>query len=155
MWQRFTERSRKIVFYAQEEAHRFGHNYVAPEHLLLGMTREPGSVAEQLLQKVGVSLAQVRAEVESLIPTGASRPSQDMTLSPEAKLVIERAYVEARNLANNYIGSEHLLLGLVQDEDGIAGRVLVGLGVEHKQLCQETRLLQQNSASPGDGDSNL
>jgi ATP-dependent Clp protease ATP-binding subunit ClpC len=88
MWQRFTERARKVVFYAQEEAQKFGEGYVSTEHLLLGLVRESDSVAARVLDKLGVSLNRVRAEVEKQLPRGDARPNQDMTLTPRAKRVI-------------------------------------------------------------------
>src|ERR1019366_7352264 len=129
MWQRFTERARKVVFYAQEEAQKFGEGYVSTERLLLGLVRESDGVAARVLEKQGVSLNRVRSEVEKRLPCGDARPNQDMTLTPRAKRVIDLAYDEARNLNNNYIGTEHLLLGLTREADGLAGRVLAKLGV--------------------------
>jgi ATP-dependent Clp protease ATP-binding subunit ClpC len=144
MWQRFTERARKVVFYAQEEAQRFGEGYVSTEHLLLGLVRESDSVAARVLEKLGVSLNRIRAEVEKQLPRGDARPSQDMTLTPRAKRVIDLAYDEARNLNNNYIGTEHLLLGLIREGDGLAGRVLAKLGVELEKARREVMALQDN-----------
>jgi ATP-dependent Clp protease ATP-binding subunit ClpC len=144
MWQRFTERARKVVFYAQEEAQRFGEGYVSTEHLLLGLVRESDSVAARVLEKLGVSLNRIRAEVEKQLPRGDARPSQDMTLTPRAKRVIDLAYDEARNLNNNYIGTEHLLLGLIREGDGLAGRVLAKLGVELEKARREVMSLQDN-----------
>jgi len=144
MWQRFTERARKVVFYAQEEAQKFGEGYVSTEHLLLGLVRESDSVAARVLEKLGVSLNRIRAEVEKQLPRGDARPSQDMTLTPRAKRVIDLAYDEARNLNNNYIGTEHLLLGLIREGDGLAGRVLAKLGVELEKARREVMALQDN-----------
>jgi ATP-dependent Clp protease ATP-binding subunit ClpC len=144
MWQRFTERARKVVFYAQEEAQKFGEGYVSTEHLLLGLVRESDSVAARVLEKLGVSLNRIRAEVEKQLPRGDARPSQDMTLTPRAKRVIDLAYDEARNLNNNYIGTEHLLLGLIREGDGLAGRVLAKLGVELERARREVMSLQDN-----------
>ncbi|HRK22194.1 MAG TPA: Clp protease N-terminal domain-containing protein, partial [Fimbriimonadaceae bacterium] len=144
MWQRFTERARKVVFYAQEEAQKFGEGYVSTEHLLLGLVRESDSVAARVLEKLGVSLNRIRAEVEKQLPRGDARPSQDMTLTPRAKRVIDLAYDEARNLNNNYIGTEHLLLGLIREGDGLAGRVLAKLGVELERARREVMALQDN-----------
>lgn len=144
MWQRFTERARKVVFYAQEEAQKFGEGYVSTEHLLLGLVRESDSVAARVLEKLGVSLARIRAEVEKQLPRGDARPTQDMTLTPRAKRVIDLAYDEARNLNNNYIGTEHLLLGLIREGDGLAGRVLAKLGVELERARREVMSLQDN-----------
>jgi ATP-dependent Clp protease ATP-binding subunit ClpC len=151
MWQRFTERARKVVFYAQEEAQKFGEGYVSTEHLLLGLVRESDSVAARVLEKLGVSLTRIRAEVEKQLPRGDARPNQDMTLTPRAKRVIDLAYDEARNLNNNYIGTEHLLLGLIREGDGLAGRVLAKLGVELEKARKEVMSLQDNEsqAKPG------
>ncbi|RYG31040.1 ATP-dependent Clp protease ATP-binding subunit ClpC, partial [bacterium] len=146
MWQRFTERARKVVFYAQEEAQKFGEGYVSTEHLLLGLVREADSVAARVLEKLGVSLGRIRAEVEKQLPRGDARPSQDMTLTPRAKRVIDLAYDEARNLNNNYIGTEHLLLGLIREGDGLAGRVLAKLGVELEKARREVMGLQDNDS---------
>ncbi|HWD40151.1 MAG TPA: ATP-dependent Clp protease ATP-binding subunit [Fimbriimonas sp.] len=151
MWQRFTERARKVVFYAQEEAQRFGEGYVSTEHLLLGLVRESDSVAARVLEKLGVSLNRIRAEVEKQLPRGDARPSQDMTLTPRAKRVIDLAYDEARNLNNNYIGTEHLLLGLIREGDGLAGRVLAKLGVELEKARREVMSLQDNETQSKSG----
>src|SRR5436190_3177067 len=151
MWQRFTERARKVVFYAQEEAQKFGEGYVSTEHLLLGLVRESDSVAARVLEKLGVSLNRIRAEVEKQLPRGDARPSQDMTLTPRAKRVIDLAYDEARNLNNNYIGTEHLLLGLIREGDGLAGRVLAKLGVELEKARREVMALQDNETQTKSG----
>jgi len=144
MWQRFTERARKVVFYAQEEAQKFGEGYVSTEHLLLGLVREADSVAARVLEKLGVNLSRIRAEVEKQLPRGDARPNQEMTLTPRAKRVIDLAYDEARNLNNNYIGTEHLLLGLIREGDGLAGRVLAKLGVELEKARREVMALQDS-----------
>src|SRR5579871_4459875 len=151
MWQRFTERARKVVFYAQEEAQKFGEGYVATEHLLLGLVRESDSVAARVLEKLGVSLNRIRSEVEKQLPRGDARPNQDMTLTPRAKRVIDLAYDEARNLNNNYIGTEHLLLGLIREGDGLAGRVLAKLGVELEKARREVMALQDNESQAKNG----
>jgi len=153
MWQRFTERARKVVFYAQEEAQKFGEGYVSTEHLLLGLVRESDSVAARVLEKLGVSLNRIRAEVEKQLPRGDARPNQDMTLTPRAKRVIDLAYDEARNLNNNYIGTEHLLLGLIREGDGLAGRVLAKLGVELEKARREVMTLQDNETQTKSGGS--
>lgn len=142
MWQRFTERARKVVFYAQEEAQRFGEGYVSTEHLLLGLVREPDSVAARVLDRLSVNLSKIRSEVEKQLPKGDPRNSPDMSLTPRAKRVIDLAYDEARNLNNNYIGTEHLLLGLIREADGLAGRVLAKLGVELEKARKEVMALQ-------------
>ncbi|MCA1997663.1 MAG: ATP-dependent Clp protease ATP-binding subunit, partial [Armatimonadetes bacterium] len=154
MWQRFTERARKVVFYAQEEAQRFGEGYVSTEHLLLGLVREQDSVAARVLDKLGVSLGRIKAEIEKQLPRGDVRNNQEMSLTPRAKRVIDLAYDEARNLNNNYIGTEHLLLGLIREGDGLAGRVLNKLGVDLERARREVMSLQDgDSGSPRPGPS--
>jgi ATP-dependent Clp protease ATP-binding subunit ClpA len=144
MWQRFTERARRVVFFAQEEAGRLGENYVSTEHLLLGLVRENDSVAARILDRMGVSLGRIRSEIERQVTRGDGRLGQDMQLTPRAKRVIDLAYDEARQLSNNYIGTEHLLLGLIREGEGLAGRVLAKLGVELERTRQEVRFLQDN-----------
>lgn len=151
MWQRFTERARKVVFYAQEEAQKFGEGYVSTEHLLLGLVRETDSVAARVLERLGVSLGRIRSEVEKSLPRGEARTNQEMQLTPRAKRVIDLAYDEARNLNNNYIGTEHLLLGLIREGDGLAGRVLAKLGVELDRARREVGALQDNETHPFKG----
>lgn len=146
MWQRFTERARKVVFYAQEEATKFGEGYVSTEHLLLGLVREKDSVAARVLANIDASLDRIRAEVEKQLPRGDSRSNQEVTLTPRARRVIDLAYDEARNLNNNYIGTEHLLLGLIREGDGLAGRVLTKLGIDLERARREVMALQDNEA---------
>src|SRR5438445_2915753 len=98
MWQRFTERARRVVFFAQEEAGRLGENYVGPEHLLLGLVRENDSVAARILDRMGIALSRIRIEVERQITRGDGRFGQDMQLTPRAKRVIDLAYDDARQL---------------------------------------------------------
>lgn len=130
MWQRFTERARRVVFFAQEEAGRFGQNVVSGEHMLLGMLREEDSAAAVVLQRMGVGLADLRADVERRLTSGQAPVGQAMQLSASAKRNIDLAYDEARRADNNYIGSEHLLLGLVRLEDSLAGTVLQEHGID-------------------------
>lgn len=148
MWQRFTERARKVVFYAQEEAGRLGENYVSTEHLLLGLVRENDSVAARILDRLGVSLGRIRSEIERQVTRGDGRLGQDMQLTPRAKRVIDLAYDEARQLNNNYIGTEHLLLGLIREGEGLAGRVLSKLGVDLERTRREVTSLQEGGDNP-------
>lgn len=129
MWQRFTERARKVIVYAQEEAVRFGHPYVSTEHLLLGLIRESDNLASRILGVIGVDLGRIRTELEQPERPGEAQPGQDLLLTPRAKQVIDFAYVEARDLGDNYLGAEHLLLGLIREGEGIAAKVLATLGV--------------------------
>jgi ATP-dependent Clp protease ATP-binding subunit ClpC len=144
MWQRFTERARKVIFYAQEEAQRMGESQVGPEHLLLGLIRENDSVAARILDRLGVSMQRIRSEIERYAPRGDARPGQEMQLTARAKRVIDLAYDEARQLNNNYIGTEHLLLGLIREGEGLAARVLHKLGVDLERARREVMQLQDH-----------
>lgn len=146
MWQRFTERARRVVFFAQEEAGRLGENYVSTEHLLLGLVREMDSVAARILDSMGISLGRIRSEIERQVARGDGRMGQDMQLTPRAKRIIDLAYDEARQLSNNYIGTEHILLGLIREAEGLAGRVLTKLGVTLERTREEVRKLQDNDS---------
>jgi Clp amino terminal domain, pathogenicity island component len=130
MWTRFTEQSRRVIFFAQEEAAALGENYVSTEHILLGMLREDGSAATRLLEALGVSRGVLKAQMERQVTKGDGYLGKDMQLTPRAKQVIDLAYDEARQLNNNYIGTEHLLLGLIREGEGLAGKVLASLGIE-------------------------
>lgn len=141
MWQRFTERARRVIFFAQEEAGRLGENFVTTEHLLLGLVRENDSVAARILERMGVSLNRIRSEIERQVTRGDGRLGQDMQLTPRAKRVIDLAYDEARQLNNNYIGTEHLLLGLIREGEGLAARVLAKLGVDLERTRREVMSL--------------
>ena len=145
MWQRFTERARKVVFLAQEEAGKLGENYVSTEHLLLGLTRETDHVAARILDRLGVSLSHIRSEIERQVARSEARVGQDMQLTPRAKRVVDLAYEEAQALDNNYIGTEHLLLGLVREVEGLAGTVLAKLGVELERTRSEVKRLQEEN----------
>ncbi len=153
MWQRFTERARRVVFFAQEEAARLGENYVSTEHLLLGLVRENDSVAARILDRMGVSLGRIRSEIERQVSRGDGRLGQDMQLTPRAKRVIDLAYDESRSLGQNYIGTEHLLLGLIREGEGVAGRVLQKLGVDLERARKEVTSLQEPEATAPTGSS--
>ena len=146
MWQRFTERARRVVFFAQEEAARLGENYVGTEHLLLGLVRESDSVAARILDRLGVPLGRIRSDIERQVTRGHGNLGQDMQLTPRAKRVIDLAYEEARQLNNNYIGTEHLLLGLIREGDGLAARVLVKLGADLERTRREVYAMQEGES---------
>ncbi|MBS1704104.1 MAG: hypothetical protein JST12_20750 [Armatimonadetes bacterium] len=143
MWQRFTEGARKSVFYAQEEAQAFGEGYVSTEHILLGLLRDRENLACQVLSRLQSNIDEVVDTVKKQLPRGDARPNADMTLTPRAKRVIDLAYDEARILGNNYIGTEHLLLGLRREGDGLAGRSLAQCGVELEPLRQAVSEIQE------------
>ena len=121
---KFTDRARKVLTLAQDEAQRFNHNYIGTEHLLLGLVREGEGVAAKVLDNLDVELAKVRTAVEFIIGRGDRPVVGEVGLTPRAKQVIELAIDEARRLSHNYIGTEHLLLGLVREGEGIAAGVL-------------------------------
>ena len=147
MWEPFTERARRSIVLAQEEAQRLGNNYIGTEHLLLGIISEGESVAAKVLENLGVSLQKVRSEVEAIVGKGGPTAQQEMVFTPRAKRVIELAFEEARALAHNYIGTEHLLLGLVREGEGVAARVLSNLGVDPSKIRAEiTKLLGVETA---------
>lgn len=149
MWEPFTERARRSIVLAQEEAQRLGNNYIGTEHLLLGIISEGESVAAKVLENLGVSLSKVRAEVEAIVGKGGQTTQQEMVFTPRAKRVIELAFEEARALSHNYIGTEHLLLGLVREAEGVAARVLMNLGVDPNKVRAEiTKLLGVEHALP-------
>ncbi|MEZ0324953.1 MAG: Clp protease N-terminal domain-containing protein [Fimbriimonas sp.] len=148
MWQRFTERSRKVVFYAQEEAQKLGDGYVSTEHLLLGLLREGESTAGQALDRLGVDREQLRLDLCRQLELKETGTILDMTLTPRAKRVIDLAYDEARNLNDNFIGTEHLLLGLIREEDGLAGRILLKFGVHLKQARSVVEDLHEEAGIP-------
>src|SRR5262252_8949824 len=126
---KFTERARKVLQLAQEEAQRFNHNYIGTEHLLLGLVREGEGVAAKVLANLGVELNKVRSAVKFIIGRGDRTVTGDIGLTPRAKKVIELSVDEARRLNHHYIGTEHLLLGLVREGEGIAAGVLESRGV--------------------------
>ncbi|MCD4782924.1 MAG: ATP-dependent Clp protease ATP-binding subunit [Candidatus Eremiobacteraeota bacterium] len=148
MWEPFTERARKAIVLAQEEASRLGNNYIGTEHLLLGIISEGESVAAKVLENLGVSLQKVRSEVEAIVGKGSKPTNQEIVFTPRAKRVIELAFEEARNLAHNYIGTEHLLLGLVKEGEGVAARVLSNLGVDPGKIRAEITKLLGVETSP-------
>jgi ATP-dependent Clp protease ATP-binding subunit ClpC len=135
---KFTERARKVLSLAQEEAQRFQHNYIGTEHLLLGLVREEEGVAAQVLRKLGVELNMVRSAVEHIIGRGDRIVLGQIGLTPRAKKVIELAVDEARRMNHHYIGTEHLLLGLVREGEGIAAGVLESLGVRLEKVRRVT-----------------
>ncbi len=147
MWEPFTERARRSIVLAQEEAQRLGNNYIGTEHLLLGIMSEGESVAAKVLEHLGLTLTKVRHEVESIVGKGVKTVSKEMVFTPRAKRVIELAFDEARSLSHNYIGTEHLLLGLIKESEGVAARVIQNLGVDTSKVRSEiTRLLGVETA---------
>ena len=146
---RFTERARKVILLAKEEAKRFRHGYIGTEHLLLGLVKEGEGVAAAVLTSLGLDFENIKFEVEKLVQTGPEKvTSNDIPFTPRAKKVIELAMDEARNLGHNYIGTEHLLLGLIREGDGVASQVLLNVGLDLKSVRDEVLSLLGSSV-PG------
>jgi ATP-dependent Clp protease ATP-binding subunit ClpC len=137
MFERFTERARKVVVLAQEEARHFNHNYIGTEHLLLGLLREDEGVAARALGSLNVTLDEVREQVESIVGYGEEGTGGQAPFTPRSKKVLELALREALQLGHNYIGTEHILLGLVRESEGVAARVLSNLGVDPDKVRRE------------------
>jgi hypothetical protein len=147
MFQRFTDRARTVVVLAQDEARRLDHNYIGTEHLLLGLIREGEGVAAKALEALGISLDSVRQQVEQIIGQGQQAPSGHIPFTPRAKKVLELSLRESQQLGHNYIGTEHILLGVIHPSDGVARQVLVKLGADPNRVRQQViRLLQEHSA---------
>jgi len=153
MFNKFTERARKVILLAKEEAKRFNHDYIGTEHILLGLIREGEGVAAAVLQKLGLSPEKIRLEVEKLVQSGPSTMvSGDIPFTPKAKKVIELAMEEARSLGHNYIGTEHLLLGLIREGEGVASQVLMNLGLDLNRVRNEViTLLGSSNPAPTSG----
>ena len=150
---RFTERARKVLSLAQEEAQRFQHNYIGTEHILLGLVREGEGVAAKVLSNLGVELLKVRSAVEFIIGRGERIVLGEIGLTPRAKKVIELAVDEARRLNHHYIGTEHLLLGLVREGEGIAAGVLESFGIHLEQVRKSTLAMLAQSGQAARGES--
>jgi ATP-dependent Clp protease ATP-binding subunit ClpC len=148
---KFTERARKVLALAQEEARRFNHSYIGTEHILLGLVREEEGMAAKILSNLGIGLNKVRAAVEFIIGRGEGSSQTDVGLTPRAKRVIELAVDEARLLGHQYIGTEHILLGLLREGEGVAAGVLESLGVSvdrvHAELSRAHSQNAQQAAS--------
>ncbi|MEH1867286.1 MAG: ATP-dependent Clp protease ATP-binding subunit [Nostoc sp.] len=151
MFERFTEKAIKVIMLAQEEARRLGHNFVGTEQILLGLIGEGTGVAAKVLKSMGVNLKDARIEVEKIIGRGSGFVAVEIPFTPRAKRVLELSLEEARQLGHNYIGTEHLLLGLIREGEGVAARVLENLGVDlSKVRTQVIRMLGETAeVSPG------
>ena len=137
MFERFTDRARRVVVLAQEEARMLNHNYIGTEHILLGLIHEGEGVAAKGLESLGISLEAVRAQVEEIIGQGQQAPSGHIPFTPRAKKVLELSLREALQLGHNYIGTEHILLGLIREGEGVAAQVLVKLGADLSRVRQQ------------------
>ena len=137
MFERFTDRARRVVVLAQEEARMLNHNYIGTEHLLLGLIYEGEGVAARALESLGISLEAVRQQVEEIIGHGQETLSGHIPFTPRAKKVLELSLREALQLGHNYIGTEHILLGLIREGEGVAAQVLVRLGADLNRVRQQ------------------
>jgi len=147
MFERFTDRARRVVVLAQEEARRLDHTYIGTEHLLLGLIHEGDGVAAQALAALGVKRAAVRREVEEVVGRGQHPPSGHIPFTPRAKTVLELSLRESNQLGHTYIGTEHILLGLLREGEGVAAQVLVKMGVDLNRARQQViELLQGRQA---------
>ncbi|RKY36864.1 MAG: hypothetical protein DRP72_03665, partial [Candidatus Omnitrophota bacterium] len=150
MFNRFTERARKVLVLAKEEARRFNHDYIGTEHILLGLIREGEGVACAVLQNLGMDLDRLRREVEKLVAPGSAQAViGDIPFTPRAKKALEIAAEEARNLGHNYIGTEHILLGLIREGEGLASQILYSLGIDLERVRSEISSLLGGMHTPG------
>ncbi len=137
MFERFTDRARRVVVLAQEEAKMLNHNYIGTEHILLGLIHEGEGVAAKALESLGISLDAVREQVQDIIGQGQQQPTGHIPFTPRAKKVLELSLREALQLGHNYIGTEHILLGLIREGEGVAAQVLVKLGADLNRVRQQ------------------
>jgi hypothetical protein len=137
MFERFTDRSRRVVVLAQEEARMLNHNYIGTEHILLGLIRESDGLAARALESLEISLGAVRQQVEEIIGRGQEAPTGPVPFTPRAKKVLALSLRESLQLGHNYIGTEHILLGLIREGDGVAAQVLVRLGADLNRVRQQ------------------
>jgi len=148
LFERFTDRARRVVVLAQEEARLLNHNYIGTEHILLGLIHEGEGVAAKALESLGISLEAVRQQVEEIIGTGGSSPTGHIPFTPRAKKVLELSLREALQLGHNYIGTEHILLGLIREGEGVAAQVLVKLGADLSRVRQQVIQLLSGYSGP-------
>jgi ATP-dependent Clp protease ATP-binding subunit ClpC len=155
MFERFSDRARRVVVEAQHEARALGHDYIGTEHLLLGLIGEGGGVGAKALESLGVSAEALRAAVAEIVEPGEQSPSAHIPFTPRAKQVLRLSLAEALRFGHNYIGTEHLLLALIQERDGVAGQVLAAAGADLARVRAEvTRLLaeyQRHTRPDADG----
>src|ERR1041385_8083297 len=152
MFERFTDRARRVVVLAQEEARLLNHNYIGTEHLLLGLIHEGEGLAAKALESLGVTLEGVRSQVEDMIGVGTATPQGHIPFTPRAKKVLELSLREALQLGHNYIGTEHILLGLLREGEGVATQVLLKIGLDLQKIRQTVlQLMQGYQGQQGEG----
>ena len=151
MYERFTDRARKVMQLANQEAQRFNHEYIGTEHILLGLVKEGSGVAANVLKNLDVDLRKIRMEVEKIVQTGPDMVTMGkLPHTPRAKKVIEYAMEEARNLNHNYVGTEHLLLGLLREQEGVAAQVLLNLSLKLEEVREEVLNLLGHGMDSGE-----
>src|ERR1043166_7269845 len=154
MYERFTDRARKVMQLANQEAQRFNHEYIGTEHVLLGLIKEGSGVAANVLKNLDVDLRKIRLEVEKLVQSGPDMVTMGkLPQTPRAKKVIEYSMEEARNLNHNYVGTEHILLGLLREQEGVAAQVLMNLGLKLEEVREEVLNLLGHGLEGGEGGS--
>ena len=152
MYERFTDRARKVMQLANQEAQRFNHEYIGTEHMLLGLVKEGTGVAANVLKNLDVDLRKIRLEVEKLVQSGPEMITMGkLPQTPRAKKVIEYSMEEARNLNHNFVGTEHILLGLLREQEGVAAQVLMNLGLKLEEVREEVLNLLGNGLEGGEG----
>ena len=152
MYERFTDRARKVMQLANQEAQRFNHEYIGTEHMLLGLVKEGTGVAANVLKNLGVDLRKIRLEVEKLVQSGPEMITMGkLPQTPRAKKVIEFSMEEARNLNHNFVGTEHILLGLLREHEGVAAQVLMNLDLKLEDVREEVLNLLGNGLEGGEG----
>ena len=147
MFERFTDRARRVVVLAQEEARLLNHNYIGTEHILLGLVHEGEGVAARALASLDISLEAIRVQVEERVGRGQRTPTGHIPFTPRAKKVFELSLREALQLGHNYMGTEHILLGILREGEGVAAQVLAGFGADYAQVREQVRWL-----STGEGE---
>jgi ATP-dependent Clp protease ATP-binding subunit ClpC len=154
MYERFTDRARKVMQLANQEAQRFNHEYIGTEHILLGLVKEGSGVAANVLKNLDIDLRKIRLEVEKIVQSGPDMVTMGkLPQTPRAKKVIEYSIEEARNLNHNYVGTEHLLLGLLREQEGVAAQVLMNLGLKLEDVREEVLNLLGHNMDPNEGAS--
>src|SRR6266446_764033 len=154
MYERFTDRARKVMQLANQEAQRFNHEYIGTEHILLGLVKEGSGVAANVLKNLDVDLRKIRLEVEKLVNSGPDMVTLGkLPQTPRTKKAVEYSIEEARNLNHNYVGTEHLLLGLLREQEGVAAQVLMNLGMKLEDVREEVlNLLGHNMETGSEGE---
>jgi ATP-dependent Clp protease ATP-binding subunit ClpC len=150
VFERFTERARQVVVLAQDEAHSLNHNYIGTEHLLLGLLREEEGIAARVLTSLDITVEEVRAQVSRIVGLGEEAAAGDAPFTPRAKRVLELSLREALSMGHNWIGTEHVLLGIARENEGVASAILLDLGADANTIRDEVvRMLGGSPSAPG------